>query len=114
MVTGLLFASSYFFLTWITPLQSLKYAYGPALMIVGVLMLAPVRHIDWDDFSEAVPAVVTISLVVFSFNIANGLTAGLILHPLMKLGMGKFREIHPGSVVLGLMCLAYHVYGLPH
>ena len=49
-----------------------------------------------------------------SYNIANGLTAGLILHPLMKVCSGRWRAIHPGSALLAGMCLAYYVFGKLH
>jgi adenine/guanine/hypoxanthine permease len=49
-----------------------------------------------------------------TYNIANGLTVGLILHPLLKLAAGRGAEIKPGSVVLALACLVYYLFGLPH
>ncbi|MFB3893088.1 MAG: NCS2 family permease [Phycisphaerae bacterium] len=114
IVTGLLFLASLFFLPLLGPLQGLTYVYGPALVAVGVLMLRQVARIDFDDLTEAVPAFATIAMMVFTYNIANGLTAGLVLHPLFKLTAGRFRELTPGGVVLGLVCLAYYIFGLPH
>jgi AGZA family xanthine/uracil permease-like MFS transporter len=55
-----------------------------------------------------------LALVVFTYNVANGLTAGLILHPLLKLLTGRFRELNLGIVVLAAICVAYYVVGLPH
>jgi AGZA family xanthine/uracil permease-like MFS transporter len=72
------------------------------------------RGVDLDDLTEAVPAFATLALMVFIYSIANGLTAGLVLHPLMKAAAGRFREITPGSLVLGALCAAYYVFGLPH
>ncbi|MCI0705019.1 MAG: NCS2 family permease [Planctomycetia bacterium] len=114
VTTGLLFAGALFFIPLVQPLQSLGFVYGPALVAVGVLMFGSVRKIDFDDFTEAVPAFVAVVLMVFTLNIANGLTAGLIAHPLLKLASGRVREITAGGVVLGLLCLAYYVFGLPH
>jgi len=53
-------------------------------------------------------------MMVFTFNIANGLTAGLVVHPIMKLLAGRAREIKPGSIVLAAACLVYYLFGLPH
>jgi AGZA family xanthine/uracil permease-like MFS transporter len=50
----------------------------------------------------------------FTYNIANGLTAGLVLHPLMKLLAGRWREVRTGSVALALLCVVYYAFGLPH
>jgi AGZA family xanthine/uracil permease-like MFS transporter len=114
ITTGALFAVSLFFIPLVEPLQQLKFAYGPALIAVGALMLDAVRRIDFDDFTELVPAFVTIAMMVFTFNIANGLTAGLVVHPIMKLLASRAREIHAGSIVLAAACLVYYLFGLPH
>jgi adenine/guanine/hypoxanthine permease len=114
VTVAVLFAVSLFFIPLVQPLQGLAYAYGPALIAVGALMFGAVRRIEWDDLSEAVPAFVTLAMIALSYNIANGLTAGLILHPLMKLVTGRWREIRPGAVVLAAACVVYYVWGLPH
>jgi AGZA family xanthine/uracil permease-like MFS transporter len=114
VTTGVLFLLSLFFIPLIAPLQHLRYAYGPALIAVGVLMMGSVRNIDFQDLTELVPAFVTIVVMVFTYNIANGLTAGLVLWPFFKLVSGRPREVSAGSVVLGLLCLVYFVFGLPH
>jgi AGZA family xanthine/uracil permease-like MFS transporter len=114
VVTAALFALSLFFIPLFEPLQSLRYAYAPALLIVGMLMIGVIARIEFDDFTELVPAFATIVMMVFTFNIANGLTAGLVLHPLMKLLAGRFREVKPGGLVLAALCLVYYVFGLPH
>lgn len=114
VVTGLLFAVALFFVPLLAPMQQMKFAYFPALLIVGVLMFGAARHLDVRDPTELVPAVATIVMMVFTYNIANGLTAGLILHPLMKLAAWRWREIHPGSVILAGLCLAYYGFGKLH
>ncbi|PYQ51953.1 MAG: guanine permease, partial [Acidobacteria bacterium] len=114
VTTGLLFALSLFFIPLVEPLQQLRFAYGPALIAVGVLMLDSIKKIDFDDLTELVPAFVTITMMIFSYNIANGLTAGLVLYPVLKLLTGRWREISGGSVVLAVLCLVYYIFGLPH
>jgi len=114
VVTGGLFALSLFFLPLVAPLQQMRYAYSPALVVVGLLMVSSVRKIDFDDLTEVVPAFLTMTLMVFTYNIANGLTAGLVVWPLAKVAAGRWREVGAGSVVLGLACLAYYLFGLPH
>ncbi|MGZ5492772.1 MAG: NCS2 family permease, partial [Thermoanaerobaculia bacterium] len=78
------------------------------------LMLESVKGIDFDDLTELVPAFVTIVMMVFTYNIANGLTAGLVLHPFMKVLAGRGREVKGGGVALAALCLVYYVFGLPH
>lgn len=114
VITAALFALALFFLPLAEPLQSLRFAYGPALMAVGVLMVGSIRHVDFEDLSETVPALATIGLMSFSYNIANGLTAGLVLYPLLKVVCGRFRDLNSGAVLLGVVCLIYYVFGMPH
>ena len=114
VVTAALFALSLFFIPLLEPMQSLQYAYAPALMIVGMLMLSAVAKIDFDDLTELVPAFTTVIVMVFTFNIANGLTAGLVLYPVMKLLAGRAREIRAGTLVLAALCGLYYAFGIPH
>jgi adenine/guanine/hypoxanthine permease len=52
--------------------------------------------------------------MVFTFNIANGLTAGLLLYPIMKVLAGRARELRAGAIVLAGLCALYYVFGVPH
>lgn len=114
LVIAACFALSLFFIPLISPLQKLSFAYAPALMAVGMMMIASIKEIDLEDLTEAVPAFATITIIIFSYNIANGLTAGLILYPLLKVLAGKGRQLHPGTIVLAILCLIYYLFGLPH
>jgi adenine/guanine/hypoxanthine permease len=114
VVTASLFALSLFFIPLFEPMQSLSYAYAPALLIVGMLMLGAVTKIDFSDLTELVPAFLTIVVMVFTYNIANGLTAGLALYPVVKLLAGRVGEVRAGTWVLAALCGLYYVFGLPH
>jgi AGZA family xanthine/uracil permease-like MFS transporter len=114
VTTAVLFGASLFFIPLIEPLQHLQYAYGPALIAVGLLMTSSIKNIDFDDLTELVPSFATIVMMVFTYNIANGLTAGLVLYPLLKIVTGRGKELSAGAAVLGLLCLVYYVFGLPH
>ncbi len=114
VTTAALFAATLFFIPLVEPLQELAYVYSPALIAVGIAMLPAARGLAFDDPTEIVPAVATIAMMVFSYNIANGLTAGLALYPLVKLLTGRVGELHAASWLLAAMCLVYYVFGLPH
>jgi len=114
VTTAGLFAASLFFIPMVEPLQRLRFAYAPALIAVGLAMMGSFRQIDFEDLTEAAPAFATIVMMVFTYNIANGLTAGLAIYPLIKIAAGKGRELRAGSVVLALLCGVYYVFGLPH
>lgn len=114
VTTAGLFAASLFFIPLVEPLQRLRFSYAPALIAVGLAMMGSFRRIDFEDLTEAAPAFATIVMMVFTYNIANGLTAGLVLYPLVKIAAGKGGELRAGSVVLALLCAVYYVFGLPH
>jgi AGZA family xanthine/uracil permease-like MFS transporter len=114
VMTGLLFAAALFFLPLAKPLQALTFAYGPALVAVGLLMIGSIARIDFSDMTEAAPAVATIAMMLFTYNIANGLTAGLVLYPVFKALTWRWHELNVGSVVLGGMCLVYFLFGMVH
>src|SRR5262249_49235838 len=102
IATAVLFALTLFFIPLFAPFQKMTYAYGPALVAVGVLMVGSVVRIDFSDLTEVVPAFTTIVIMVFTFNIANGLTAGLILYPIIKAASGRWRDLNLGSIALGV------------
>lgn len=114
LATAALFAVSLFFIPLVQPLQKLTYAYGPALIVVGAMMFGSVRHIAFDDLTEVLPAFLTLVMIAFSYNIADGLTAGLIVHPIFKAAAGKFRDVKPAGLVLAAACLLYYVKGVTH
>lgn len=114
VITGLLFLAALFFIPLVEPLQQLTYAYGPALIFVGLLMVPSIARIDFEDLTEWVPAFAAIVMMACTFNIADGMTAGLLLYPVMKVCAGKGKELSAGSIVLALLCLGYYVFGLPH
>jgi len=89
------------------------YAYGPSLIIVGMLMLEPIRKIPFDDFTELVPAFMTIILMVFTFNIGIGMTGGFVSYALIKLLSGRGREVHGGMWFLAGLSLLFFIF-TPH
>jgi len=113
--TSLVVASLFLLSLFAAPLLVMipPQAYGPSLVIVGLLMLEPIREIPFGDYTEFVPAFITIVLMVFTFNIGVGMTAGFVSYPLFKLFGGKVREVRGGMWVLaGLSLLFFAV--TPH
>ena len=53
-------------------------------------------------------------MMAFTYNIANGLTAGLLLYPLLKLAAGRAHEVKGGAWALGAICLSYYLFGALH
>jgi AGZA family xanthine/uracil permease-like MFS transporter len=88
--------------------------YADRPIAVGVMMVGFIRRVDFDDWAEFLPAFSTVALMAFTYNIANGLTAGFILSRVAKLLAGRGREISSGSILLGALCSVYYLFGLPH
>jgi AGZA family xanthine/uracil permease-like MFS transporter len=86
------------------------FAYGAALVVVGFLMLSPVKGIPFDDYSELFPAIATIALMSFTYNIAFGMTAGLALHPLLKVVAGRAKELTWGSWLLFVISVLFFIF----
>lgn len=99
--TGILFILALFFvgLVGVVPAE----ATAPALVIVGVLMMGAVTKINFEDFTEALPAFFTIAIMPFSYSIANGIAAGIIFYPIVKLVTGKQKDVHPIVYILALL-----------
>lgn len=85
-------------------------AYGPALVIVGLFMLAPIRNVDFRDYTESIPAFTVVVLMAFTFNIAIGICAGFVMYPLCKLFGGKHAAIKSGMWVLTALSLLFFVF----
>ena len=108
VVTALLFLSALFFAPLFTVVP--PYAYGPALIIVGMLMLSPMQHLEFHDLTEVIPAFTVIVLMSFTYNIGIGMTAGFVVHPVIKTLSGRMREVPAGLWVLGAMSLLFFVF----
>lgn len=105
IVTGVLF----FFTLFLAPLAGLvpAEATAPALIIVGVLMVGAVMKINFDDFTEAFPAFLTIIFMPLAYSIADGIAFGFIAFPLVKLVSGKTREVHWLLYILAVISLIH-------
>lgn len=91
VVTAALFALALFFAPIIGIVPA--YATAPALIIVGVYMFKNIKEIKFGDFTEAIPAFLTIVLMPLTFSISIGLSFGFIAYVLLKSVSGKFNEI---------------------
>ncbi|MGW8851299.1 NCS2 family permease, partial [Streptomyces xiamenensis] len=105
LITGALFALALLFapLAAVVPAQ----AAAPALVAVGFLMMTQVARIDWNDYTLAVPAFVTIAVMPFTYSITNGIGAGFVTYVLMKIATGRIREINWMLWLTGALFVIY-------
>lgn len=82
-----------------------KYATAPALLYVACLMARGLTEVEWDDITEAAPAVITAIAMPFTFSIADGIAFGFISYAGIKLAAGRFRDVHPAVAILAMLFL---------
>jgi AGZA family xanthine/uracil permease-like MFS transporter len=109
VVTAILFLFALFFTPVLTSVPPC--AYGPVLIVVGMLMLKPIVDLGFDDMTELAPAFLTMVLMSFTYNLGIGMTAGLLTWPLFKVVSGRWREVPAGLWVLSLLSLMYYTFG---
>jgi len=108
IVVAALFALALFFSPLLTIVP--PFAYGPAMVVVGMFMMQSVTKMDFSDYSELLPAFLTIVLMIFTFNIGVGITAGFIAYVLLKLFTGKVRDVRAGLWFLALLSLTFYLF----
>jgi adenine/guanine/hypoxanthine permease len=108
VVTAICFAVTLFFAPLVAAIPA--QAYAPALIIVGLLMLEPIRQLQFKDPTELIPAFAVVALMSFTYNIGIGITAGFVLYPFCKLAAGRWREIKPGLLVLAGLSLLFFIF----
>ena len=85
-------------------------ATAPALIIVGLLMLEPIKNIPFDDFSESIPAFVCIISMPLTYSISNGILLGMISYVLMNIVTGKFKKVTPVMAILAVLFVLKYIY----
>ncbi|MDP5291056.1 NCS2 family permease [Oceanimonas sp. CHS3-5] len=110
VVTGLMFIAALLF----SPLAGMvpAYATAGALVYVAVLMLAQLAHLHWDDITEAVPAVVVLVMMPFTFSIANGIAFGFISFVGVKVLAGRASEVSPVVWALAVLFALKFAFGV--
>ncbi len=106
VVTALLFLAALFFIPVITAVPAV--ATAPALVVVGALMMQGARELPWGRLDDALPAFLTIAAMPFTYSIANGIALGIVSYVLLKLFVGKARQVHGLLYVLAALLALYY------
>ncbi|GEA89830.1 permease [Cellulomonas cellasea] len=109
VVTGIAFLLA----TFVSPLVELVpfEAATPALVVVGFLMVMQVSGIDWKNYEVAIPAFLIMVLMPFTFSITAGMGAGFIAYVVIKVAVGKVRDVHPLMWLAGVLFVLYFTLG---
>lgn len=83
---------------------------APALITVGVLMASSLSNIEWGKIEIAIPAFITIIMMVLGYSISEGIASGFVLYPIMMWAAGRRKEVHPIMWVLTLIFLVHFIF----
>ncbi|HEX9523341.1 MAG TPA: NCS2 family permease [Reyranella sp.] len=110
-LTALTVAVLFLFALFIAPLAGSipPYATAPALLYVACLMARGLVEVEWDDITEAAPAVITAIIMPFTFSIADGIAFGFISYAGIKLVAGRYRDVHPAVGILAVLFVIKYV-----
>ena len=85
-------------------------ATAPALIIVGVMMMGPVKTIHWDDYCRAIPAFLTIILMPLAYSISDGILIGVISYVICHAVAGKFKDISITMWILAALFICKYIF----
>ena len=102
LATAGMFALALFFAPLFTMIPAA--ATGPALVIVGLFMMSPIKKINFEDFTDAIPAFLTIVMMPFAYSIADGIVFGMVSYVILKALTGRTKEI---SKVMWLLAVLF-------
>ncbi|RQW07493.1 NCS2 family permease [candidate division KSB1 bacterium] len=103
VVAGLLFLPFMFFSPLLSVVPSI--ATAPALVLVGVFMMKPVQKINWDQLDDAIPATLALILIPLTYSITQGIVWGFLSWTVIKLMIGKKKEISPVLMIIDLVAI---------
>ncbi len=108
VVVGVLFVAAMFF----APLAGVipAFATAGALIYVAMLMMGGMAHIDWDEHTETIPAIVTVIMMPLTFSVADGIALGFITYVAMKVLTGKHREVSASLYALFVIFVAKFIF----
>ena len=89
-----------------TSFFAMVYILAAALIYVGLLMMASIKNVNWDDFRISVPAFLTLAVIPFTYNISYGIAFGLISYIIISVFCGEYKKIKGSSWVIAALFVA--------
>ena len=85
-------------------------ATAPVLILVGMLMMEPVRNIDFDDATEAIPSFITLVMMPLAYSISAGIMIGMISYVVVNFFCGKFKKLTPAMYILAILFILKYIF----
>ena len=113
-LTSVVVAALFFLALFLSPWAGVipPEATAPVLVIVGYFMMTLVREIEWGDPGIGIPALLTVTLMPFTFSITNGVAAGFLAYTVIAVLRGRWREVHWLMYIVSAVFVWYFVEGL--
>ncbi len=113
LTVAVLFIVASFFGPLVSAVSGVAAITSPTLIIVGALMIATIKEIEWNKFDEAFPAFLVILIMPLTSSIATGIAFGFITYPILKIVKGEAKKVHPMLYVFAIL-FAFQLLFLPH
>ena len=110
VVVAILFVCLLFFQPLAAAVAQIPAITAPALILTGCYMVAGVVRINWQDYTEAFPAFLTMTLMPFTYSITNGVGAGMVAYVVLKVAAGQWRQIHPLMFIMAILFTIQMIY----
>lgn len=85
-------------------------ATAPVLILVGLLMLEPIRNIDFEDYTEAIPAFTCVIMMPMAYSISDGILTGMILYVALNILCGKFKKLTSTMYILAILFVLKYIF----
>lgn len=86
-------------------------ATAPALIIVGLFMMSPIKDINFDDYTESIPAFLAIVMMPFAYSVAEGIVWGITSFVILNLLTGKKEKVSILMILLAILFMVYKIFG---
>ncbi|MDA3939371.1 MAG: NCS2 family permease [Spirochaetia bacterium] len=84
-------------------------ATAPVLVLVGLFMMSPIKEIDLDNYTESIPAFLTIIMMPLTYSIAEGIMFGMLSYVILKALTGKAKDVHPVTYIVGILFILKYI-----
>ncbi len=84
-------------------------ATAPALVLVGLFMMSPIKNIELEDYTEAIPAFLTMIMMPLTYSIAEGIMFGMLSYIVLKVFTGKAKDVSVVTYIVGILFLIKYI-----
>ncbi|RXQ96524.1 NCS2 family permease [Ancylomarina salipaludis] len=113
-MTSLTVAFMFFLALFFTPLFTMipAAASSSVLVIIGIFMMSPITKINFDDYSEFIPAFLTMIMMPLSYSIAEGIAFGMLSYVVLKVLTGRYKELNIPMICIALIFVLKYIYNI--